>query len=56
MCKPDPRLIEQVEKWQKDSEEHATAFRKAGMKVSQFSSNGMAQAYWNVLHFMDVNK
>ena len=51
-----PKLVKQVKKWEKDSEDHATAFRKAKMNASLMSSTGMAQAYWNVLTFIDVNK
>jgi len=53
---PNQILIKQIEKWEDSSNINADVFKKTGMNTSSISAAGMAQAYWNVLQFIDVNK
>lgn len=48
-------VIKQLDKWIDDSEKQAETFQKAGMDIAAMGSNAMAQAYWNVKQFIDVN-
>lgn len=48
-------VITQLDKWIDDSKKQAETFQKAGMDIAAMGSNAMAQAYWNVKQFIDVN-
>ena len=49
-------IIDQLDKWIESSELQAELFREKKMLVSEISSQAMAQAYWNIKTFIDVNK
>lgn len=49
-------IIDQLDKWIESSELQAELFREKKMLVPEISSQAMAQAYWNIKTFIDVNK
>jgi len=48
-------VIEQLTKWMEQCEEQAKAFEASNMEGSAACSMAMAQAYWNVKQFIEVN-
>ena len=49
-------ITNQLDKWIDSSEKTAEIFRNSNLITSALSSEGMAQAYWNIKQFIDVNK
>lgn len=49
------KLLEQLNKWMEQCEQHAEVFRTAGLTSSEITSMAMAQAYWNVKQLIEVN-
>lgn len=49
------KLKIQCQKWKEDSEKMADIFSESQMQSSLISSQAMAQAYWNVIQFIEVN-
>ena len=49
-------LSDQLNKWIEQCESQAEIFNKNNMDVAAISSEAMAQAYWNIKQFLDVNK
>jgi hypothetical protein len=48
-------ILDQLNKWIEDSEKQAEIFHENKMNVAELTSNAMAQAYWNVKQFIEVN-
>ncbi len=48
-------LNERLDQWIEGCEKQAEIFGLNGMETAQISSDAMAQAYWNVKQFIDVN-
>lgn len=48
-------LIKQLDKWIDDSEKQAEMFSKT-MVTAGIASQAMAQAYWNIKQFIEVNQ
>ena len=46
-------ILEQCQQWEQDSENMAKLFEGNKMRTSQFSSEGMAQAYRNVIRLIE---
>lgn len=49
-------IINQLDFWIEASEKQSEVFKNSGMETSSISSNAMAQAYWNVKQFIQVNQ
>ena len=48
-------VIVQLNKWIEQCEYEVEIFRKNKMTTSEISSQAMAQAYWNVKQFIQIN-
>jgi hypothetical protein len=48
--------IKQLDYWIKVSEEQEKTFRENNLTELALNSKGLAQAYWNVKQFIEVNK
>ena len=49
------QILNQLDAWMVQSEENAEVFRNAGMVSAEINSMALAQAYWNVKQFIEVN-
>jgi len=48
-------VLNQLDNWIEQCEEQANVFRDNKMETAEISSQAMAQAYWNVKQFIQVN-
>ena len=48
-------ILLQIDKWIESSKQQAEVFTLLSMDTSATSSTAMAQAYWNVKQFIEVN-